>query len=391
MPKKAKNDSWIERFVQYASYGEANPKILYWTAISTIAGALRRKVWYDHIYWQWSPNFYIIIVAPPGIAAKSTNIDVGHRLLRDVDGITFGPDIASWQALLRYMGENQETVEVEGEDFKMSCVTLSIAELGVFFDFKDSKQIDNLVNLWDCKLGILDKRTTTNGNDQIENPWVNLMAGTTPSWVAENVSEYMLNGGLLSRCIFVYVDHKYKIEAFPADNVPPNLGLVRAGLVRDLQTISSYSGRFTFTPDAKEWVREWYNSLWSGDQVDLDGRRTRMYAHLTKLGMVFSAAEFKFPLIEVKHVIQANAILKETEATVAQVVANVGQSAISKSAKEIVELVFKAKHVGKRELYRKSFFRKMSYEEYEQAVESAVRAELVMVKNEGGEVMLCSL
>ena len=51
-----------------------------WVGVSTIAGALRRKVWIDQAYFKWYPNFYIILVAPPGIVAKSTTASLGMRL-----------------------------------------------------------------------------------------------------------------------------------------------------------------------------------------------------------------------------------------------------------------------------------------------------------------------
>jgi hypothetical protein len=47
---------------------------------STLAGALRRRVWLDQAYFRWHPNFYIVLVAPPGIVSKSTTAGVGMSL-----------------------------------------------------------------------------------------------------------------------------------------------------------------------------------------------------------------------------------------------------------------------------------------------------------------------
>lgn len=377
--------------MEYGTWGEAHPRLVKWTGVSTIAGALRRKVWYDHLYWKWSPNFYIIIVAPPGVVSKSTNIDVGHDLLRELDGINFGPDIASWPALLRYMGETADTFMVRGKEFVSSSVTLSISELGLFLDTHDSRQVDVLVDMWDCKRPVLDKRTNTNGNDFIENPWLNLMAGTTPSWMAANVSEYMLSGGLFSRSIFLHFAEKYKLVAHPELQVPPDINDLRESLVKDLLTISEYSGPYEKTKEVYEWEEEWYNELWKGDMIDAEGRRARKQAHLDKLSMVMCAASFDFPHIRIEHVLAANALLCEAEAAVPQVFSNVGQNTLSQCAREIVEIVFKAKKVGKKDLFRKYFFRKLSFEEFEEALTSAVRAELVVVGNEEGETVLKAL
>ena len=63
---------WLTAFMDYASYGEAPRHMYFWTGVSAIAGALRRKVWIDQAYFKWYPNFYIVLVAPPGIVSKST-------------------------------------------------------------------------------------------------------------------------------------------------------------------------------------------------------------------------------------------------------------------------------------------------------------------------------
>src|SRR3989304_116541 len=93
-------DDWLKAFVDYASYGEAPLKFLFWTGISTIAGALRRRVWIDQKFFQWVPNFYIVLVAPPGIVSKSTTANVGMNLLRKLEEIKFGPDVITWQQLI---------------------------------------------------------------------------------------------------------------------------------------------------------------------------------------------------------------------------------------------------------------------------------------------------
>src|SRR4051812_39735573 len=115
---------WLEDFVQYASYGEASPRLMYWVGVSTIAGALRRKVWIDQEIFQWSPNFYILVVGDPGSVRKSTSIDIGiKKFLRGVRGINMGPSIVTWQALIEHVADCREEVTLpDGEIFPMSAV-----------------------------------------------------------------------------------------------------------------------------------------------------------------------------------------------------------------------------------------------------------------------------
>jgi len=201
--------------MEYSSFSEAPDKFHFWTAISTLAGALRRRVWIDQAYFQWTPNFYIIFVAPPGIVSKSTTLSIGMRLLRQIPGIHFGPDAVTWQALTESLANSTEEVDLtpgrtsgkfsmEVNLQPMSCITIASSEFGTFLNPKDREMVDVLVSLWDGQLGVWEKRTKTSGSDIIANPWINIAACTTPAWIAGNFPDYMIGGGFTSRCVFVY-------------------------------------------------------------------------------------------------------------------------------------------------------------------------------------------
>src|SRR5574337_1975356 len=89
-------NSWLDDFVTYSSFCEASQKMMRWVGISTIAGALRRKVWIEEEYFKWAPNFYILLVGPPGVVKKSTSINIGYGMLAALPGINFGPDSVTW-------------------------------------------------------------------------------------------------------------------------------------------------------------------------------------------------------------------------------------------------------------------------------------------------------
>src|SRR5258708_32530922 len=86
----------------------------FWTGIATIAGALRRRVWIDMRKFIWTPNFYIILVAPAGIAAKSTSISIGLDLLLKLPtqaGIRFGPESLTGQKCSDYPSQRRVLVK----------------------------------------------------------------------------------------------------------------------------------------------------------------------------------------------------------------------------------------------------------------------------------------
>ena len=105
--------------MHYTRASESPDAFHFWTAVGTVAGALRRRVWIDMRHFQWTPNFYIILVGPPGIAAKSTSIRIGTDLLQSVDGVKFGPQSMTWQSLTKSLEESIEYVryiDTNGDD-----------------------------------------------------------------------------------------------------------------------------------------------------------------------------------------------------------------------------------------------------------------------------------
>lgn len=68
-------EGWLKTYVHHQRHSEAPTAFHFWSGVSTIAGALRRKVWTDHRYYQYTPNFYILLVAPPGLRLKVLRYD----------------------------------------------------------------------------------------------------------------------------------------------------------------------------------------------------------------------------------------------------------------------------------------------------------------------------
>src|SRR6516162_4021230 len=123
--------NWLKAYMDYTRDSESPNTFHFWTGVSTLAGALRRRVWIDMKKFQWTPNFYIILVGPPGVAAKSTSISMGMNLLSQIKGVKFGPESMTWQALAKDLEDAIEHIEFFGpagvkERVAMSCLTVQI-------------------------------------------------------------------------------------------------------------------------------------------------------------------------------------------------------------------------------------------------------------------------
>lgn len=392
----ARNHShWLKAFVDFASYGEAPLSMYFWVGVSAIAGALRRCVWIEQGYFQWVPNFYIILVAPPGIVAKSTTASVGLNLLRRVPGISFGPDVVTWQALAQTLGKSTEMIEMpDGLLHPMSAITIESSEFGTFLNPQDREMVDLLVSLWDGKRGAFKKTTKTQGEDIIENPWINIIACTTPAWIEGNFPEYMIGGGFTSRCVFVYAEQKRQYVAYPSLSIPKDFLKQQDELVQDLEKMAMLRGPFNLLPEATDWGAIWYEQHWKKKPANLDNARfggylARKQTHIHKLAMVLSAAQRDTLTITADDLEQSNIIVSSLESDMPKVFERIGTSDSSKGSAELVSIIDTCKVLERGDLYAR-LFRTMSYKDFEVALTSAINAGHVVEMATGSKMLVMS-
>lgn len=344
--------NWLAAYERYTSATEAPADFHFWTGVATIAGALRRCVWIDEKVFLWLPNFYIVLVGPPGVATKSTTLDLGMRLLEAVPDVSFGPPSATWQALTQAIAEAKMTVQWTDSDGvihdRAACpVTIAAPELGTFLKIGAEGFIDVLTDLWDGKHSTRawTHRTKTSGLTTIEHPWINLIGCTTPSWIQENVRQDMIGGGFFSRVLFVYGSVKRDFIPYPSQvQRAADFDSLQEGLVADLTDISLMRGEFALTAEAREWGNEWYFRHWASIASHMvssryEGYRARKQTHMHKLAMILSAAESSDRVIHTHHLQEAERFLGSAEHSMNLVYESVGVVDEAKRIREICALL----------------------------------------------------
>lgn len=372
--------------MQYTRDSESPGPFHFWTGVWTIAGALRRKVWIDMRKWQWTPNFYIVIVGPAGVAAKSTSMRNGTRLLEQVDGIKFGPQSLTWQKLTASLAESMEyfpTSDPHASDEElakgvpMSALSISIGELGTFLKMEDSSLDSVLISMWDGQKESWGHGTVTQGTTTIKNPWLNIIGCTTPSWLRNNFPQQMIDGGLTSRCVFVYGDRKRHLIAYPDEVIPDaEYKIFERNLVEDLREIASLTGAYTLTEAARNWGRHWYEELWTSRPITMASDRytgyiSRKQTHMHKLAIVLSASRSNDMVITPELLQEANAILGDIEDDMIKVFESIGVVDEAKHTAELIALVRAHGFLTSNELWQQ-VQNVMSQKDFVQALSAAV-------------------
>lgn len=394
-------DDWISTFLDYTDHMEAPRLMRTWSAISTIASALRKKVWIDQDQFVWTPSLYIIYVGPPGVITKSTTTDLGMNLLREIPGIKFGPNNITWQALAgAFAGACESFIWpiASGDQHPMSPITLVSRELGSLLNPKDGDLVNLFIELYDGAK-VYQKVTKMSGNDTIEAPWINLLGATTPSWIAENVPKSALGGGLISRCIFLYGDEKEKMVPYPKEVIKDKRAhdIVKKALIHDLEHISlNLCGPYEMTKEAIKWGSEWYRALWtdakqhySDDKVM--GYIARKQTHMHKVAMVLAASTKDDLTLTAEDLQLADQMLADIESSLDKVFAQIGRSEQSVQAEKFIGLIKKNGKVKYEEAYRVVHTHFPDFRDFEGVLNGAVRSgqiELWPDPSDGGQFYL---
>lgn len=395
--RKCKN--WLATYSEYTKASEAPRSFHVWTGISTIAAVLQRKVWIEQRIFQWTPNFYIIFVGPAGVVTKSTTVKIGANLLRDIDGVTFGPNSLTWNALTEAMSKAQKAVPVTPGDMgsellHMSCITCSVGELGTFLDPSDRKMVDVFTDLWDGQKGVWEHSTKTQGTTTIANPWLNIIAATTPSWLKENFPESMIGGGLTSRIVFVYGSQKQQFIPYPSLlQQKEEFESLEADLIHDLKLMNEMQGEYILTDDAMAWGAAWYEKHWGEPEGVLanarfEGYRARKQTHLHKLAIVVAASKSNDLVITSGDLKTAANMVTLLETDMLKVFESIGATEESKHTMDLVNILY---IFGKQMKQDELFLRvsnHMTLDDFTKATTAGIKSNYFKVINHAGNVIV---
>ena len=274
----------------------------------------------------------------------------------------------------------------------MSCLTIAASELGTFFDPQDREMIDVLVDLWDGKKRRFVKATVGGGEVVATNPWLNLIACTTPAWIGEHISSHFTGGGFSSRSIFVFADSKRRLVPYPFLEMGGEEPKLRADLLSDLQGIASLFGEFKLTPAAIELGKAYYKRNYEAPPAalandQLVGYLARKQTHLHKLAMVLAVAEGDDLIIEERHIKSAEDTLGMIEVEMPRIFAAGKKEPIAALAEAILQKMYELKICQRNELFR-HFYKTMSYGTFDEAITHLLNTEFIVAVVQDTKTML---
>jgi len=288
-----------------------------WSALSAVAGAMGRRVWYSMANYDIRSNLFVILVAPPGrnksvslilpftkVFSKLTT-PVGTN--EDDQNFNSGLDQYGLRNYPLYVIQDRITPEKLAVDmtkitrldlrlstpaldeFYDSSMTLVTSEFGTFMGRHERYLQMFMTDMWDSKMEYSHK-TKTAGEYLIKGPCLNWLACATPEQFVDNLPEDARSQGLLSRILPIYYDGERIPQSLIQKRVSEN---TIDNLREDLADISKMYGPMTFDKDCFKIVDEDIKAGIPPEPTDnhLSEYVQRRVSHFIKVAIAVSASK----------------------------------------------------------------------------------------------------
>jgi hypothetical protein len=338
-----------------------------WAAVSSVAGAMGRKVWLDRGFYWLRPNLYVVLVGPPAngktASCQLPLIDVFKALALEPgtksDHEDYNPK------LLEYDMEDRpfcllkdritpESLGVElkraeqirfdlrgrtrtGGQFYDNSATLLTSEFGTFMEREARNAQALITEMWDA-LEDYQYKTKTAGKYLIRGPCLNWLACATQTELVGNLPSNARGQGLLSRMILVYASTTGLTEQLRYDAA--NADMVNR-LRETLAVIAKLEGEFVLHPSIESKVdsdiAEGLLPIPQDDNMqEYNGRRS---SHVLKVAMALSASRSNTMMITEQDWEEAKEMLFEAEALMPLALQGFGMGKAGQTAVEIESFI----------------------------------------------------
>jgi len=298
-------DNFIDEYHKLTEKHEA-PKIFHeWCALSCISAAIGRSCWIERPWYRIYPSLYVILVAPTGKCRKGGAMRIAMKFISQIPELEIIRERTSANSLLgclysqsrsRKDGCSQAFVYAEEAD---NLLSRAAHKSGIY---------PILIALAD-HLDIIEDRHHLSGVTQLQDIYLNILAGTTLQWIFKGIPAEAATIGLAGRTVFIC---QMVGRRFPDQHEDKELEQNMAGLLLEIHDL-----RGGFVLDEKS--AKWYDTFYRTPQVVVApseptmGYYERKHDLFLKLAILYCAAESNSRVITPKAMFRAQETINEME------------------------------------------------------------------------------
>lgn len=362
-----------------------------WIGVGMVAAALgrRTKAVMHASKGAFYPNFYIVLVAEPGVG-KTIALSMAQRVMHEVPNVSLGPNKISASRLLTRLAQMTGSDEQAEKDKPPpqgdASIALFLDEFGSLVDKYDAEFMEMMSELWNSP-SYYEYATQKRGEEKLSNVCINMVAGTQPSWFTEGFSPVVLEQGFPARLILVFSDEEANnLDPFSAEDWKTKRSIKDLAVALEKRT--HMSGQFAWSTGAMRFYRKLHANEFKPIPKEplLRHYNTRRHFHLAKLSLVVAASNHTRMVVTEDDMREAWEMLLEAEARMGNALISAGGNKhrpIELGVAEIVVQQFAAtKKAVPESVIRKFLAAHVGGLEADQIINSVIGQKLVKVLGE---------
>jgi len=329
---------FVDSFVAFTEERPSPAIFRKWAAITTLSGALEKRVWTMTKAGPQYANLYVMLVAPPGVG-KSQAINPAEGLLKATKKYHVAPNSVTAASYIDALNRAFRTVlrPNNSGSFTYHHLFVFAAELGVFINAHDLGFLSIINELFDHKDSYREERRHSLKDPiEIPNPMTTLLLGSQPGFLASMLPETAWTMGWTSRLLMVYSSHAPRVSLFGEYK---DTTALQKKLVAKLDDCADYYGEIKWDVPAARAIEDWIEKDCPPipDHPKLANylpRRGKIFA--VKLAMVSAMSRGAELAIRLQDVERAKEWLLEIEALMPQIFRDM----IMRSDDQVIEETF---------------------------------------------------
>lgn len=329
---------FIEDFMAFTE-GRPTPEIYRkWAAITTLSGALERRIWTVTIGGKQYANLYTMLVGGPG-TGKSQAINPAAGLIKATKKFKIAPNSVTKASFIDALNTAGQLRLLPDKVTSLQYHHLFVfaAELGVFLNVYDGDFISVMNELFDntdCYRE--ERRHSLKDPISIINPQSTMLLGAQPGFLGTMLPEVAWSCGWTARMLMVYADKSPKVSLFGTHK---DVSHIEKKLVKKLTECHEYYGEIKWDIKAIRELEQWLDCDCPPvpDHPKLSHyipRRGNVF--IVKLAMISAMARGEELAVRLQDVERAREWLLEIEALMPQIFRDM----VMRSDDQVIEETF---------------------------------------------------
>lgn len=250
--------------------------------------------------------------------ANSLELQCQNRANEIVDPllIPMAADATTYEALVQAVAQSLRRINYVKPDGKLgfsshSSIAFSLQELASLMRKRTEDTVNYLLGLYDCPIDY-EYKTKTQGEQRVRRGCINLLAGTTPSFMQTNFDAKIMDEGFSSRTFYIFAN-KNRHNAFFIPTLDETQTESEKILKEHIRNLTTLYGQVKVEDGTFEWLEKWWNEYnnnrdkRSNQSPKLVPYYARKNIHIMKVAMALhfgESLEMMIPLFRFKEAIE---------------------------------------------------------------------------------------